>query len=174
MQALEKSECDRASLEKQLRELQGVGIPRAAASAPGERDLAAPMGSLPVFNTRTDDIGVVALAALGCLIMSGGIMYLQRSLGGGGVGGAFVVMCGLVGFVLSVVVLFKSFLYLFGANSDEVLKVGLTLDFGACLLGSDLFLLIIRARDADKLRIALLNVLESVPSLSLSNADAVV
>lgn len=54
-------------------------------------------------------------------------MYLQQSLGGGGMGGAFVVMCGLVGFVLSVVVLFKLFLYLFGANSDEVLKVRLAL-----------------------------------------------
>lgn len=125
-QALEKSESDRASLEKELRMLQGAGsAPRAAAASSPDDGPASdfPAGSLPVFNTRTDDTGVVALAALGCFSLAGGVMYLQHSLGGSGVGGAFVVGSGLIGFVLSVVVLFKFFLYLFGANSDEVLKV---------------------------------------------------
>jgi hypothetical protein len=129
-QALEKSESDRASLEKELRMLQGAdGAPRAAAgSYPGDsRALDLQDSSLPVFNTRTDDTGLVALAALGCFSLAGVVMYLQHALGGNGIGGAIggalVVGSGLIGFVLSVVVLFKFFLYLFGANSDDVLKV---------------------------------------------------
>ena len=113
-QALEKSESDRASLEKELRMLQGAdGAPRAAAgSYPGDsRALDLQDSSLPVFNTRTDDTGLVALAALGCFSLAGVVMYLQHALGGNGIGGAIggalVVGSGLIGFVLSVVVLFK-------------------------------------------------------------------
>lgn len=120
--ALERSECDRAALEKQLRDL----LPGAAATNPAEPSLAQssasrpPIAGLPFFNTRTDDIASTAMTAMACLVAAGLVSYLQQTFGvSGGLGGALTVMCGLVGFVFFVVVLFKFFLYLFGANSDE-------------------------------------------------------
>lgn len=118
--ALEKSEIDRAALEKQVRELLGAAAPKQREVTDETRP---EMGSLPIFNTRTDDIHTTAMAGLGCFVVAAGIGYLQRLLGvGGGIGGALMVMSGLAGFVLFVVCLFKFFLYLFGANSEEVLQ----------------------------------------------------
>ena len=137
--ALEKSETDRASLEKELRQLlQGGGgdvgmheqrdlvkTKQTAIPAPSRGRDAIDVGSLPLFNTRTDDAAATALAALACLVTAGLISYLQGTIGGGvtgGMGGALLVMCGLMGFVLSVVCLFKFFLYLFGANSEHAVN----------------------------------------------------
>jgi hypothetical protein len=117
---LEKSEIDRAALERQVRELLGAKAPKQR-ELPSETRLE--VGSLPIFNTRTDDIHTAAMAALGCFVTAASILYVQRMFGfGGGVGGALVVMSGLTGCVFFVVCLFKFFLYLFGANSEEVLR----------------------------------------------------
>lgn len=129
--ALEKSEVDRASLEKQLRELMAGGGGGAKTSINMQRDLPntsarrPDVGSLPLFNTRTDDIASTAMAALSCLLTAGLVSYLQDTLGGGvkgGMSGAIIVMCGVMGFVFFVVCLFKFFLWAFGANSPDVLN----------------------------------------------------
>lgn len=127
--ALEKSECDRAALHKQLILCRGTpeifskatnlsepSLDKTCASRP-------PIGGLPFFNTRTDDIVSTALVALGLLAVAGLIRHLQQTVGlRGGVPGAVTIMCALLAMVFSVVVLFKIFLNLFGANSDDLVN----------------------------------------------------
>ena len=138
--ALLKSEKERAALQRQLRDA-GLG------SRPAEGDVeekahnsrSMPLvqldaGSLPFFNTRTDDIAATATVALSSFFLVGIMSYLQATIGGGlngGIAGALVIASSLVGFVFVVLCLFKVFLYLFGANSDHVMRQSDYLPIGA-------------------------------------------
>ena len=136
--ALLKSEKERAALQRQLRD---AGLE----SRPTEGDVeehssrSMPLaqldgGSLPFFNTRTNDIAATATVALSSFFLVGIMSYLQATIGGGfngGIAGALVVASSLVGFVFFVLCLFKVFLYLFGANSDHVMRQSDYLPIGA-------------------------------------------
>ena len=136
--ALLKSEKERAALQRQLRD---AGLE----SRPTEGDVeehssrSTPLaqldgGSLPFFNTRTNDIAATATVALSSFFLVGIMSYLQATIGGGfngGIAGALVVASSLVGFVFFVLCLFKVFLYLFGANSDHVMRQSDYLPIGA-------------------------------------------
>ena len=127
--ALQKSECDRAALHKQLILCRGTPETFSKAAKLSEPSLdktcasRPPIGGLPLFSTRTDDIASTALVALGLLAVAGLLRHLQQAVGvRGGVAGAVTIMCALLGMVFSVVLLFKIFLYLFGANSDDLVN----------------------------------------------------